>query len=78
MIWLYVAPGNCSLRAVLHEHSFHFFFFVANATLFFYLFLFHTWVWVQVHKTIIRLLGVIVVDGLEEDWKLVCRGDELF
>ncbi len=29
------------------------------------------------HKIYINLLGVCVVDGLEDDWKLVSRGDEL-
>jgi hypothetical protein len=50
---------------------------VANSSLF-ALFLFHTWALVRVHRTDISLLGVCVVDGIEDDWKLVCRGDELF
>jgi hypothetical protein len=49
---------------------------VANATLI-YLFLFHGCRYVQCSKTYISLLGVCVVDGLEDGWKLVCSEDEL-
>ncbi len=63
------------LPNVIFLPSYHIQYLVAYAT-HFYLFLFHTWVLERVHRTHISLLGVCVVDGLEDDWKLVCRGDE--
>ncbi len=52
---------------------------MANATVFFIFILFHTWVKAQEHTVEHTLvcLGFALWNGLEDDWKLLCRGDEL-